>query len=329
MIKLTKKTSNLIGTIVKHIHWNIWSFCLLCIVFKEYISLPLDLLNNFNFIPDFILNLSKYFNVKPMEIVSPEINVIPTNYDELILVFKESILSLQQEVSIMNNNFNKLFVLIQDNNLLIQNQLGFQKELFASVQQKISSFNSTLTKDLSIITNKLQDINTILEVQGMGQVEIATRLISTIKEAHSILASVDNNMLIINKNILSIDINKPLLSLNDTLNQIVINQKDLYAMYQNNQELNLQSFNLIIEMQNLGFNAINDNVNEIFSKMHEIRNHNLGLYQQLTKSFDIKLLEQQTEIVSQITEEINRPKTNVTQATTKSSSWSNIFDKKN
>jgi len=88
-------------------------------------------------------------------------------------------------------------------------------------------------------------------------------------------------------------------------------------------------FRIIEQKQNLGFNTLNENINEIFSKVHEVRNHNLSLYQQLTKSFDIKLLEQQTDIVTQITEEINRPKTSVTQATAKSGSWSNIFDKKN
>lgn len=88
-------------------------------------------------------------------------------------------------------------------------------------------------------------------------------------------------------------------------------------------------FRIIEQKQNLGFNTINENINEIFGKMHEVRNHNLSLHQQLTKSFDVKLAEQETKIVSQIIEEVNRPETSVTQATTKSSSWSNIFDKKN
>src|SRR5690606_7098733 len=121
---------------------------------------------------------------------------------------------------------------------------------------------------------KLDDMNAILQIHGNTQVEIGSRVISHIKETKTILNTLDNNVLNINKSILNIDINKPLLSVNDTLNQIVINQKDLYSMYQNNQELSLQSFNSILEMQNVGFNTINDNVNEIFSKMHEIRNHN-------------------------------------------------------
>src|SRR3546814_2390872 len=129
MIKITKKTSDIIGTIVKHIHWSIWSFCLLYLVFKETITLPFDFLYNFNFIPEFILNMSKMLAIKPIETVIPEINVMPTNNDEIINVFKSSILSLQQEISLMNSNFNKLFSIMQDNNNLIQQQLGYKKEI--------------------------------------------------------------------------------------------------------------------------------------------------------------------------------------------------------
>src|SRR3546814_18519089 len=107
MIKITKKTRDIIGTIVKHIHWSIWSFCLLYLVFKETITLPFDFLYNFNFIPEFILNMSKMLAIKPIETVIPEINVMPTNNDEIINVFKSSILSLQQEISLMNSNFNR------------------------------------------------------------------------------------------------------------------------------------------------------------------------------------------------------------------------------
>src|SRR3546814_8101685 len=72
--------------------------------------------------------------------------------------------------------------------------------------------------------------------------------------------------------------------LQDLLNQIVINQKDLHLMFQNTQNINLQSFNSILEMQNLGFQATEENLKEIFSKMYEVRNHNLGLHQQLIRS---------------------------------------------
>src|SRR3546814_15946241 len=54
--------------------------------------------------------------------------------------------------------------------------------------------------------------------------------------------------------------------LQDLLNQIVINQKDLHLMFQNTQNINLQSFNSILEMQNLGFQATEENLKEIFSK---------------------------------------------------------------
>lgn len=328
MIKLTQKTLNLFDLLIRHsFHYWIWTFCALFIIFDKILHMPLELLSHFNFIPEFIINLSKIINSKSIETTIPEITVMPANNDELIAAFREIISSLQQEISIMNSKIDNLIVLIQDNMVLLQKQLNFQKDLFIMVEKKLNSLN--ISKDLINISYKLDDMNAILQIHGNTQVEVGSRVISHIKETKTILSTLDNNILNINKSVLNIDLNKPLSTVNDTLNQIVINQKNLFSAYQSNQELNLQNFNSILEMQNLGFNAINDNVNEIFSKMHEIRNHNLGLYQQLTKSFDVKLLEQQTDIVSQITEEINRPKTSVTQATTKSSSWSNIFDKKN
>lgn len=328
MIKLTQRTLNLFDFLIRHsFHYWIWTFCALFIIFDKILHMPLELLSHFNFIPEFILNLSKIINAKPVETTIPEIIVNPTNNDELILVFKESIALLQQEISLMNIKFDKLVTLMQDNIIVLQNQLSFQKELSILIDKKLSSLN--ISKELVNIHCKLEDMNTILQVQGTAQVEIGSRVISHIKETKTMLTTLDNNIININKSILNIDLNKPLLNVTDILNQIVIHQKDLYSVYQNNQELNLQSFNSILEMQNLGFNTLNENINEIFSKVHEVRNHNLSLYQQLTKSFDIKLLEQQTDIVTQITEEINRPKTSVTQATAKSGSWSNIFDKKN
>src|SRR3546814_14145374 len=81
--------------------------------------------------------MSKMLAIKPIETVIPEINVMPTNNDEIINVFKSSILSLQQEISLMNSNFNKLFSIMQDNNNSIQQQIGYQKELFSMVKQKL------------------------------------------------------------------------------------------------------------------------------------------------------------------------------------------------
>lgn len=323
MIKITKKTSNFIGTIVKHTHWCIWSFCLLFLVFKEAITLPLDFLYNFNFIPEFILNLSKLMSSKPVEIITP--NELPNYSEELFVSLKLEILSLKEQVAIMNNNFAKMFSVMQDNNLLIQKQLSSQKELFNMVEYKIASLN--VSKDLGIITHKLQDINVVLEAQGSGQIELASRIISNIKETKAVLTTVDNNILNINKNILNIDFNKPLVSLNDTLSQIVVNQKDLYTMYQNTQDINLHGFNAIFQSQEAYFIHNQEQIDKIFSKVHEIRNHNIGLHQQLYKNLDNKFLDQQNDIIRQVIDEINRPKVSSTEVTSKNS-WSNFFDKK-
>src|SRR3546814_16708377 len=106
--------------------------------------------------------MSKMLAIKPIETVIPEINVMPTNNDEIINVFKSSILSLQQEISLMNSNFNKLFSIMQDNNNLIQQQIGYQKELFSMVKQKLSNLsvaNDVIKVDLF---TSLQAINKTL-----------------------------------------------------------------------------------------------------------------------------------------------------------------------
>src|SRR3546814_12636079 len=94
---MIKITSNIIGTIIKHIHWCIWSFCLLYLVFDKALHLPLEFLYNFNFIPEFMLNWSKLINLKPIETIVPEINVTPSNNDEMIVALKETILLLRSE----------------------------------------------------------------------------------------------------------------------------------------------------------------------------------------------------------------------------------------
>ena len=316
-------TTNLIGTIVKHIHWCIWSFCLLFLVFKEVITLPLELLYNFNFIPEYILNLSKITSTKSIEVITP--NELPNYSEDLMSALKLEILSLKDQMAIMNNNFIKLFSIMQDNNALIQQQLNSQKDLFMMVDQKLNSLN--MLNDLKTINYKLQDISMILEAQSNGQIEIANRVISQIKDTKSILTTLDNDVLNINKSILNLDFNKPFISINDVLNQMVINQKDLYTMYQNTQDMNLQGFNTLFQSQEVYFAHTQEQLNNIFSKVHEVRNHNLSLHQQLSKTIDIKLVEQQNEIIHQIIDEINRPKTSTTEINSVKS-WSGFFDKK-
>src|SRR3546814_7386109 len=87
----------------------------------------------------------------------------------------------------MNSNFNKLFSIMQDNNNLIQQQIGYQKELFSMVKQKLSNLsvaNDVIKVDLS---NSLQAINKTLRVQANGQFEIANKIISNINENKELL----------------------------------------------------------------------------------------------------------------------------------------------
>src|SRR3546814_19404702 len=107
---------------------------------------------------------------------------MPTNNDEIINVFKSSILSLQQEISLMNSNFNKLFSIMQDNNNLIKQQIGYQKELFSMVKQKLSNLsvaNDVINVDLS---TSLQAINKTLRLQSNAHFEIDNKIIYNINE---------------------------------------------------------------------------------------------------------------------------------------------------
>lgn len=326
MIKLTQRTLNIIDLLVRHsFHYWIWTFCALFLIFDRILHMPLELLSHFNFIPEFILNLSKIINTKPVDVTIPEVNVIPTNNDELIAAFKESILLLQQEISLMSNKFDKVLALLQDNTVLLQNQLNFQKELFNMVENRMTSLS--VSTDLINISNKLQDMSAIIQAQAESQVEMDSRILVQIKNTVANLTTLNNNILDINKNILNLDFNKPLVNINDALNQVVINQKDLYTMYQNTQDIQLQGFNTLFQSQEAYFAHVDEQLNSIFSKVQEVRNHNLTLHQQLTKTIDFKLVEQQNEIIHQIIDEINRVKTTKTEVSTVKS-WSGYFDKK-
>lgn len=308
---MLQKTYNLFDFLMRHsFHYWIWTFCALFIIFDKILHMPLELLSHFNFIPEFILNLSKIINTKPDDIadIVPNVNVAVDN-KEVILVLNK----IDQSIVGLTNGITDLNIKLSENNDLVQSHINTLLEL-----SRVYYNNNQLLQDTVIST--LQEVNLSIKTDTKAQIEIAKRLMSALNASNSILATIDTNIA---------NINIPIVNIQDSLNNILNTQKEFTSMCQNTQNLNLQNFNSIIEMQNLGFNAINDNINEIFGKIHEVRNHNLGLYQQLTKSFDVKLLEQQTEIVSQIAEEINRPKTSSTHAVTKSNSWSNIFDKKN
>lgn len=325
MIKFTQRTLNIIDLLVRHsFHYWIWTFCALFIILDKLLHMPLELLNHFNFIPEFIINLSKLSATKPVDVTIPEINVIPTNNDELIGVLKESISLLHQELSLMSNKFDKVLALLQDNTVLLQNQLNFQKELFNMVEFRLTNIN--VSTDLININNKLQDMNALIQALATSQVEMDSRILVQIKNTVENLTTLNNNILDINKSILNLDFNKPLVNINDALNQVVINQKDLHTMYQNTQDINLQGFNTIFQSQEAYFAHTQEQLNNIFSKVHEVRNHNLTLHQQLTKTIDIKLVEQQNEIIHQIIDEMNRIKTTKTEVNTVKS-WSGFFDK--
>jgi|SRR5690554_605890 len=313
MFNLTKKTKNFIGTIIRHINWSIWSFCLIYLVLDKMLHLPLDFLSNFIFIPESLLNISKMFITEPVESIVPEITVIPSHNDVIIQSFQNTILLLQEQFVVLNNNINNLLLVLQDNNALIQKQLNFQKELVVIIDSKLNNLN--ISKDIINLNEKLRSIESILQIQGTGQVEIASKVISNIKETNNLLNILDSNL------------TKPILNVQDTLTQVITNQENIQNTNTQILDVNLQGFNSIFMAQDTYFMEIQSNLDKTFSKIHEIRNHNLEIAKHLDHNISIKLDEFGTGIVDKVSDEINRPKVSSTEIKGKTS-WSNFFDKK-
>src|SRR3546814_5333375 len=131
----------------------------LYLVFDKALHLPLEFLYNFNFIPEFMLNWSKLINLKPIETIVPEINVTPSNNDEMIVALKETILLLEEQIIKINTKFDNLFVTLQDTSLIIKKQLTLQKDLFNMLEIKLSSLN--VSKDLIRSEEKTSEFQSI------------------------------------------------------------------------------------------------------------------------------------------------------------------------
>lgn len=89
-----------------------------------------------------------------------------------------------------------------------------------------------------------------------------------------------------------------------------------------------KSINLILETQNADFVILQKNIEKIFSKINEVRNHNIELYRKLDLNIISKFEGLDSKIVNQVIYELNRPKISSTNVSASNKSWTTFFDKK-
>lgn len=305
---MLKKSYNLLDFLMRHsFHYWIWTFCALFLIFDRILHMPLELLSHFNFIPEFILNLSKMVNTKPEEVadIVPNVNVVVENKEILSALNKinQSLLGLTEGITNLN-------IKLSENNELLQSNINKLLEISRLSYNNNQLFNETLV-------STLQEVNSSIKIETEAQIKIAKHLTSILNESKNSLVAIDTNIS---------NINAPIDNMQESLTNILNIQKELISMHQNTQDMNLQGFNSIFQHQDTYFAYVDEQINSIFSKLQEVRNHNLTLHQQLTKTIDIKLVEQQNEIIHQIIDEMNRVKTTKTEVNTVKS-WSGFFDK--
>lgn len=307
---MLQKTYNLLDFLMRHsFHYWVWTFCLLFLVFDKVLHMPLELLSHFNFIPEYLLNLSKVINTKPEEIPATVSNLnVVVDIKEILSALSQ----INQNLVSLNENISNLNIKMAENHTLVQSNIN----MILETSRVMYNNNQLLNEN---IVAALQETNSLIKTDTEAQIKIAKRLVSIFNESNNVLDTINSNFL---------SINKPILSIHDSLNQILINQKDLYIMYQNIQDVNLQNYNLFIETQNANFVILQENIEKIFSKINEVRNHNIELYRKLDLNITSKFEGLDSKIVNQVIDELNRPKISSTNVSASNKSWTNFFDKK-
>lgn len=292
---MLQKTYSLFDFLMRHsFHYWIWTFCALFIIFDKILHMPLELLSHFNFIPEFMINLSKIINTQPIETSTavPAINVVVENKEILSALTK-----MDQTLLTLSDNIVKLNIQLVENNALFQANVN----TILDMSRILYNTNQLVTENVGSI---LQETNSLLKTNIEAQIKIAKRVIFTIQE-----------------------VNKPLFNIQGSLSYLAFTQNQILSGVQTTQDLVLQSYSSILNNQIVSFDLVQGETSKIFTKINEVRNHNLSLYKQLTNDFDMKLCKQQSEIIEQIIAEFNRPKISSTEVNSMSS-WSNFFNKK-
>lgn len=292
---MLQKTYNLFDFLMRHsFHYWIWTFCALFIIFDKVLHMPLELLNNFNFIPEFLINLSKIINTQPVEVpsVTPVVNVTVDNQEIL-----SALNQINKSLVGLNENLSNMHVKLVENNVLTEANTNTVLE----TSRALYNINQLLNEN---VVSTLSETNSLIKINTEAQINIAKRIIVNIK-----------------------DVNTSLFNMQGSLSYLAFTQNQILSGIQSTQDLVLQSYSSILNNQSVNFDILQGETSKLFTKINDIRNHNVELYQSLQKHFDNKLLQEHSEIIKQIREEIARPKISTTQVNT-NSSWFDFFNNK-
>lgn len=303
-----------------------FGFVILCIK-----TFPKEAILNFHYIPEY---LKSYLEVLI-------INTTPVaNTDNTFLITKELIENLNTSIVTLNNE-----ILGQKENIqLLQTLISQQMEAYSNLNIQIDNSHLNKTNDL-LKEISMQNIKTHNSL--MKRLDMHTQLLQTHTTSFNDLVS--NNKKIIDcftvqtRELLTsfntkttnglLENIKVLLSNNTTVQNNILSQlsgahNETVLALQNNKESVLKSFNSLIDAQEAGLSVLTDNNRVFLEKIQEVRNHNLLLHQDAKHYLDTRLTSAQERILLDIISENNRPKTFSTEATAKSSSWPNFFEKK-
>lgn len=309
---------------------GIFSFGTIILCIKTF---PKETILNFQYTPEYLKSYLETLivNISPLD-----------NVDNTFILTKELIENLNTSLVSLNNE-----ILGQKENIqLLQTLITQQMEAFSNLNIQIDNSHLNKTNDL-LKEISMQNVKTHNSL--MKRLDVHTQLLQTHSasfkdlivsnkkiidcfntQTRDLLASINskttNNLLDNIKGLLNNNINVQ----KNILNQISSGQKETIIALQSNKDSVLNGFNSALnESHQTSLNILKENNRVLLEKMQDVRNHNLLLHQESKQYLDNKLLNTQERIMLDIISENNRPKTYSTEATTKSSTWSSVFDKKN
>lgn len=232
----------LLGSIYKNILIYIIIFLLFIIAFKSFINIPLDLLLNYMYLPEFLQNLISLFqtneavntsqiiakvNTDSLELAIKEISAVQTNMISLLEKQNETIAALSKSVeslSVQQNatiGLNKVVEQLQLNNKLTNDLVALNKTAMKLTRATHDASMLKLNAFEQIITNSIVNL----------QQDIVSNLNSNHKDYISCLQN--NNMV--------------LRSLQEhTINAFVLNQ-DILAATKATTELQQAGFEALLQ----------------------------------------------------------------------------------
>lgn len=281
---MIQKTLTLIDFIIRHIHYMFWSLCLFLLVFYHFLHLPLDILHNFNLLPQFIFDWANLLAPNTTEVVVSQINTT----------------QIEQELTKLNvqlQNINQNIILLVNKQQIIN--IPDYSQQFINLSELQKNLNNN-------IVALLNDTNNLLKTDIQTTLTLGRATNNTLKESHQLLmnlTSLNNN---INNILVHTDLVKPLTIINTSLSKLINQQENVQSTLLQLESLNINGFNSIHLLQDNYFIELKNQIAENVDKIQELRNHNSSLFSNLIKQNEIQLTTFEDNIVSSLTEIINQ-----------------------